>query len=103
MLDGELYITYSGAGSWCEDYCITALKLVGDDPLDKNSWQKFASPIFSSNELVKGAGHCSLVQNEEGVLVFFHAWEKDENVIKWDRVAAWCGKLVANGETFRII
>ena len=102
VLDGQLYITYSGAGSWCEDYCITALKLVGDDPLNRSHWQKFTSPILCRNDLVKGAGHCSAVQNDEGVLVFFHAWEKDETVIEWNRVAAWCGKLIVKDDRWII-
>ena len=103
ILDGKLYLTYSGAGSWCEDYCIALLALEGEDPLCPSCWKKREKPIFSANEVVKGAGHCSLVKTEEGILVFFHAWEKNETVIEWNRVSAWCGKLVANGETFRII
>ncbi len=104
VIGGELYLTYSGAGSWCEDYCITALKLVGHDPLDRNSWQKFEAPIFTSNDLVKGAGHCSVVTDGDGGMhVFFHAWEKDEKIIEWNRVAAWHGKMHLDGEKLVIV
>jgi len=97
VIDGELYITYSGAGSWCEDYCITVLKLVGENPLDKGAWEKFDAPIFTGNDLVKGAGHCSVVTDAKGMHVFFQAWEKDETVIEWNRVATWQGEVRLDG------
>ena len=103
VIDGELYITYSGAGSWCEHYCIAAMKLVGKDPLDREAWHKLPKPIFTANDMVKGAGHCSIVRTEDENLLFFHAWEKEETVIEWNRVAAWCGKLVSDDGTFSII
>jgi len=103
VIDGELYITYSGAGSWCEHYCIAAMKLVGKDPLDREAWHKLPEPIFTANDMVKGAGHCSIVRTEDENLLFFHAWEKEETVIEWNRVAAWCGKLVSDDGTFSII
>ena len=70
--------------------------------MDRGSWHKFSSPILCRNDLVKGAGHCSIVKSEEGILVFFHAWEKDETVIEWNRVAAWCGKLSVKDGKFTI-
>lgn len=102
IVDGELYVTYSGAGSWCEHYCITALKLIGDDPLDRNSWQKFDAPIFTSNDLVMGAGHCSVVTDRDGMHVFFHAWDKNETNVVWNKVAAWHGKIRFDGKKFTI-
>ena len=102
VIDGELYLTYSGAGSWCEDYCITALKLVGHAPLDRNSWKKFDAPIFTSNDLVKGAGHCSVVTDGDSMHVFFHAWKKDEKIIEWNRVLAWQGEMYLEGNTLII-
>ncbi len=99
MIDGKVYLTYSGAGSWCEDYCIAALKLVGEDPMKASSWQKMQEPIFTANEAVKGAGHCSIVENEEGMQVFFHAWAQDEETVVWNRVSAFAGILsVENGQ-----
>lgn len=90
-LGGETYLSYSGAGSWCEDYCIAIMKLTGGNPLDRNSWKKLPTPIFSSNDTVKGAGHCSVIVEGENAHVFFHAWEKDEKIIQWNRVAFWHG------------
>lgn len=92
-VDGEFYLLYSAAGSWCEDYCISALKLVGKDPISKESWQKQPLPIFSNNNLVKGAGHCSVVCEESQNLLFFHAWDKDEEKIRWDTVSVWEANL----------
>lgn len=91
--NGNTYILYSAAGSWCENYCITALKLVGDDPLNKDSWEKFAEPIFSINETVKGAGHCSVIEENGRYYVYFHAWDKAENPLSWKTVSLWQGEL----------
>lgn len=92
-LNNQTYLSYSGAGSWCEDYCIAILKLTGDNPLDINSWEKLPSPVFSSNHMVKGAGHCSVIVENDFAHVFFHAWEKDETIIQWNKVAFWHGIL----------
>lgn len=94
--NGETYVLYSAAGSWCENYCITALKLVGDNPLDKNCWEKRPQPIFSVNETVKGAGHCSVIEEDGKYSVFFHAWDKDENPLSWKTVHLWQGELHFN-------
>ena len=92
-LDGEYYLTYSGAGSWCKDYCIALLKLVGENPLERSSWVKQSTPILSANELVQGAGHCSVLCEEDGNRVFFHAWDIDEPKIVWNTVGMWQGDL----------
>ena len=101
-IDGELYITYSGAGSWCEHYCIAMLKLTGEDLLDPESWEKCKEPIFCANETVKGAGHCTIVKDANGLQVFFHAWDKSEENVVWNRVAAWQGTLVKKNGKFEI-
>ena len=95
---GQLYVTYSAAGSWCEDYCIAMLKLVGDDPLKAESWYKYEMPVFSQNDLVKGAGHCSVIVEEDAIWVFFHAWEKEATDIVWNKVAFWQGQMSFDGE-----
>lgn len=102
VIDNELYLTYSGAGSWCEDYCIAALKLTGKDPMDAASWQKLPAPIFTANDMVKGAGHCSVLTDAEGMQVFFHAWDKEETVVEWNRVSAFVGKLTCQDGKFVI-
>ena len=81
---GKTYVAYSGSGSWCTDYCIALLELVGDDPMDPASWKKQDAPVLSKNESFKGIGHCSIV--EEDKLVFFHAWPADEENIVWNTV-----------------
>ena len=97
-LDGQTYISYSGAGSWCEDYCIAVLKLVGQDPLDINSWEKCPSPIFSSNSMVKGGGHCSVISTKDYAHVFFHAWDIEETDIKWNKVGFYHGIMKHVGD-----
>lgn len=98
----ETYILYSAAGSWCEDYCIAALKLIGDNPLDINSWKKSEKPIISKNEMLKGAGHCSAIKEKDMYRVFFHAWENSETEISWNRVSVWQGELSFDGDNITI-
>lgn len=102
--NGGIYIAYSASGSWCESYCIALLKLVGDDPLNPKHWKKSSQPILCENELVKGAGHCSILAEEDGtLLVFFHAWEKMEQTVQWNTVGTFCGTLMITNEDATII
>lgn len=96
---GRTFVAYSGAGSWCTDYCIGLLEHVGDDPMDALSWRKQPTPVISKNERFMGMGHCSVI--EEDKLIFFHAWRTNEENISWDTVYPICatyhledGKLV---------
>ena len=100
--EGRTWLAYSAAGSWCEDYCIAAMELVGEDPLDPAAWKKLDEPVFSRNETVKGAGHCSMVRDGGKTHVFFHAWEREETQIVWCTVAAWCGELTRKNGRFTI-
>ena len=99
---GRTFVAYSAAGSWCEDYCIAMLELVGEDPLDAAAWKKYPQPVFSKNETVKGAGHCSIIAGERSSDVFFHAWDADEQEIVWTRAAAWHGTLTFQNGTFTV-
>jgi GH43 family beta-xylosidase len=101
--NGKHYLTYSAAGSWCEDYCIALLELVGDDPLNPKSWKKHPEFILSENDTVKGAGHCCILQDDDELKVIFHAWEKDEQNIKWDNVYVWCGVMKSTQNGFEIV
>lgn len=92
-LDGECYMLYSASGSWCEGYCIAALKLVGDDPLERSSWLKTKEPILCANDKLKGAGHCSVICQGDSAQVFFHAWDADQTDIIWETVSVWHGIL----------
>lgn len=100
--DGSYYLTYSAAGSWCKDYCIALLQLVGDDPLDRKCWKKCPTPILCANEQLQGAGHCSIVCEEQQATVFFHAWERTETTIRWDTVCVWQAELHKTADGFCI-
>lgn len=94
------FVAYSAAGSWCTDYCIALLELVGDDPLDATAWKKQSSPIISKNDGFMGMGHCSVI--EEDKLVFFHGWSLDEKDVVWHTVHPICATYRLDGETLVI-
>lgn len=100
--DDDLYILYSGSGSWDVYYCIIALKLNGKDPM-KDEWVKAKHPFLSSNEFIKGPGHCSLIQEKDKNLIFFHAWPKEETTIRWNTVQAYMGELIFEDNEFKVI
>ena len=96
----DLYILYSGSGSWDVYYCIIALRLNGKDPM-KDEWIKADKPFLQSNEIIKGPGHCSIIYGKDKNLIFFHAWPKDEKTVRWNTVHAYYGEIsVKNGEFF---
>lgn len=97
----DLYIIYSGSGSWNIYYCLIALKLNGKDPL-KDEWIKAKAPFLSSNDVVKGPGHCSIIQQENKNLIFFHAWNADEKTIRWDTVNAYMAELEFKNGEFKV-
>lgn len=102
-VNNQLYMTYSGAGSWSEYYCIAMLKLVGEDPMNPQAWEKMSEPIFSSNDSVKGAGHCSVVCEDDAIHVFFHAWDKEETKVVWGTVSSWHAELKMEDGKWRVI
>lgn len=95
---GRTFIAYSGAGSWCKDYCIAILELVGDDPMNASSWKKWEKPVLGKNEDFVGMGHCSII--EEDKTIFFHAWRADEKNIVWTTVYPAVAKYRLEGEEF---
>ena len=97
----DLYILYSGSGSWDVHYCIIALKLDGLDPM-KDPWIKARRPFLASNDIVKGPGHCSILQGEKKNLIFFHGWKVDEKTIRWDTVDGYVGELLFNNGEFLV-
>lgn len=95
----ELYLAYSASGSWGKGYCIAFLKFVGENLLDPKAWYKFNKPTLSKNDVLFGAGHCCIINDNEKKLVFFHAWDKDVKDIYWHNVSTWQAELeIINGE-----
>ncbi len=102
VYDQELYVAYSASGSWSEGYCIAFLKLIGDDLLDNKSWYKYEKPTLSSNDILFGAGHCSIFMDDGRYYVVFHAWSNDVKEIVWHTVSSWVGELVLIDNEFKI-
>ncbi len=83
--DGNVFIIYSASGSWTDDYCLGQLKLIGDDPLDPNAWEKKKTPVFGSTGTVFGPGHASFTKSPDGTedwIVYHTAKRKGAG---WDR------------------
>lgn len=83
--NSNVYLIYSASGCWCEDYCLGLLKLVGNNPLSKKSWQKYNKPIFSSSKEIIGPGHCSFItkmnKNNIEQYMFFHSFNDRDNLL----------------------
>lgn len=94
--EGRTFVAYSGAGSWCTDYCIALLELVGDDPMNPDCWRKHPTPVLSRNDEFMGTGHCSVIEEEN--LIFFHAWRTDEKNISWNTVYPVCATYRLDGD-----
>ena len=52
---------------------------------------------------MKGAGHCSIIEEGNKKIVFFHAWDSDCQEIKWNTVALWQAELIIDGEKIEIV
>lgn len=83
--DGTTHIIYSANGSWTDDYCLGQLTFTGGDPMDRGSWRKKATPVFSSTDRVFGPGHASFVKSPDGEedWIVYHAAKRKGS--GWDR------------------
>ena len=72
--DGRTFLVYSASGSWTDYYCLGMLTLMGDDPMDVNSWEKATKPVFRNKPHVcYGPGHNSFCQAPDGsVWMIYH-------------------------------
>ncbi|MBQ4151155.1 MAG: glycoside hydrolase family 43 protein, partial [Clostridia bacterium] len=72
--DGTVHIIYSASTSFSQYYCYGALTLTGTDPLDKASWYKSTTALFSSGNGAYGTGHGSFVKDDDGNFwMYYHA------------------------------
>lgn len=87
--NGRVFLSYSCGASWLPTYKVGMLELVGDDPLDANSWKKFDKPWFQSDEFQFGVGHGSFIRDKEGQMRYvYHAKTKRDG--GWgDRAVFW--------------
>ena len=95
---GRTFIAYSGAGSWCKDYCIGILELVGDDPMNAANWKKWEEPVLGHNNDFFGMGHPSIIEEDKSI--FFHAWRSGEGNVSWNTVYPIVAKYRLDGNKF---
>jgi GH43 family beta-xylosidase len=101
--NNQLYLAYSASGSWSTGYCIAFLKLIGKNPLDASAWFKYDKPALSSNEIVKGAGHSSIIAENDKKIIIFHGWDVMCQDIRWNTVDTWQAELVIENDKIYII
>ena len=74
--DGSVFIIYSGSGYWTKSYQLGQLKYIGGDPLQKSSWEKSPTSIFSQSAQLSGCGHASYVTDTDGQgWICYHAYK----------------------------
>ena len=94
--NGQVYLLYSGNGSWTANYCIGYLKLVGSDPMKAKNWEKFSSPILSQSPTAMGPGHCSVTVAPDGrPWLVYHANLEEAG---WSNRSIWIQPLRLNDD-----
>lgn len=82
--ESRTFLVYSASGCWCEHYCLGLLEFIGKDPLLKQSWKKYTSPIFSSTNEIIGPGHCCFIEqtdkNNKEIYMIFHSFNDKKNL-----------------------
>jgi len=76
--DGRTFLVYSASGCWTDDYALGLLTLrAGGNPLDGQSWQKSAGPVFTRRPEARafGPGHGSFFVSPDGTedWMIYHA------------------------------
>ncbi|KAK5941060.1 hypothetical protein PMZ80_006337 [Knufia obscura] len=100
----QTFVIYSAARSDNRNYCLGLIELVGDNPLDINSWDKNeAGCVFYENpdEEVYGVGHASFVQSPDesewwivyhGMEDYLEGWSARTiraQQFTWDETTGW--------------
>lgn len=83
--EGRVFVVYSASGSWCDDYCLGLLELVGADPLQTEAWRKHPVQVFGATANVHGPGHACFTKSPDGSedwIVYHTAARKGG---KWNR------------------
>lgn len=73
--NGRVFILYSASDASTRYYCIGLLTLQdGADPMNKSSWVKTKTALFSQTDEVFGPGHCCFFEDASGVTwIAYHA------------------------------
>ena len=98
----NIYIVYSGNGSWTADYCLGYLRLEGDDPMVSKNWVKNPTPFLVRNKNAVGPGHCSVVPAPDGSQwIVYHA-NLPTAEVGWNGRSVWIQQLEFNEVTGKI-
>lgn len=74
------WLVYSCGASWLPTYKLGLLELIGNDPLNPDSWRKHPEPVFQGTDHTCGVGHSCWVPSRDGQQLWhiFHA-KRDQN------------------------
>ncbi|WP_158855968.1 glycoside hydrolase family 43 protein [Lunatibacter salilacus] len=81
---GKTFLIYSTRESWLKEYRLGQLELVGEDPMNSESWKK-SGPVFMGTEEVLGVGHCSFAKSPDGSEDWIIYHSKKTIQPGWDR------------------
>ncbi len=107
----KLFIVYSASGSWSDFYCLGQLELVGENLLDKSSWEKRNTTVFESSATVFSPGHQSFVKIKDQDYIIYHTakfkgakWNRQVRTqpFYWQNDKPLFGKPIDDGVSLKI-
>ncbi|GAA5522346.1 glycoside hydrolase family 43 protein [Aliifodinibius salicampi] len=81
----NLFIIYSASESWLPAYNLGQLRLIGEDPMNPDNWEK-KGPVFEGTEDVHGVGHASFTTSPDGTEHWIAYHTKISPDPGWERV-----------------
>ncbi len=81
----NLFVIYSASESWLPAYNLGQLRLVGEDPMNPDNWEK-KGPVFEGTEDVHGVGHASFTTSPDGTEHWIAYHTKVSPDPGWERV-----------------
>ena len=101
---GKVYLVYSVNDSKTDDYALGIMTLIGENPTQKESWEKYPKAVFKKSESVFGPGHCCFtkVEEQDGVkdYIVYHA--NLQAGTGWNGRSVWAQEISYDKQGFPI-
>lgn len=100
----KLFLIYSVNDSKTDDYALGIMTLKGENPLQKEGWEKYPTAVFEKTGEVFGPGHCCFtkVMDEGGLkdYIVYHA--NLESGSGWNGRSVWAQEITYNEDGFPV-